>query len=108
MKEIFDSDSSLPDESSVLAGNRSLSKDYALYIEGLTVSFDGFKAVDNLSLYVDEGEIRVIIGPNGAGKTSTLKMILNLISPDQGQIFFQGQDVTHKNLPLLKNTGLNL
>ena len=51
MKEIFDS--SLREDASVLAGNRSLNKDYALYIEGLTVSFDGFIAVDNLSLYVD-------------------------------------------------------
>ena len=56
--------------------NKSLQKDYALYIENLTVSFDGFKAVDNLSLYVDEGEIRVIIGPNGAGKTTVLDMFV--------------------------------
>ncbi|MDG1079261.1 MAG: ABC transporter ATP-binding protein, partial [Porticoccaceae bacterium] len=41
------------------------SKDFVLSVEGLTVSFDGFKAVDDLSFYVEEGEIRVIIGPNG-------------------------------------------
>ncbi len=91
MKEIFDS--SLREDASVLAGNRSLNKDYALYIEGLTVSFDGFKAVDNLSLYVDEGEIRVIIGPNGAGKTTTMKMILSLISRTAGEIEVFGQSI---------------
>lgn len=58
------------------------------------------KAVSNVSFEVNSGDIVAFLGPNGAGKTSTLKMILNLISPDQGQIFFQGQDVTHKNLPL--------
>lgn len=66
------------------------------------------KAVSNVSFEVNSGDIVAFLGPNGAGKTSTLKMILNLISPDQGQIFFQGQDVTHKNLPLLKNTGVLL
>ncbi len=66
------------------------------------------KAVSNVSFEVNSGDIVAFLGPNGAGKTSTLKMILNLISPDQGQIFFQGQDATHKNLPLLKNTGVLL
>ena len=51
-------------------------KDIVLSVEDLTVSFDGFKAVDDLSFYVDEGEIRVIIGPNGAGKTTVLDLIL--------------------------------
>ena len=50
-------------------------QEHVLYIEGLSVSFDGFKAVDDLSLYIDKGEIRVIIGPNGAGKTTVLDLI---------------------------------
>ena len=49
--------------------------DYALAIEDLTVSFDGFKAVDGLNLYVEKDELRVIIGPNGAGKTTVLDLI---------------------------------
>ncbi|MGW8370309.1 MAG: ATP-binding cassette domain-containing protein, partial [Gammaproteobacteria bacterium] len=49
--------------------------DFVLAVEHLTVSFDGFKAVDDLSFYVDEEEIRVIIGPNGAGKTTVLDLI---------------------------------
>jgi len=50
-------------------------KEFLLAVEALTVSFDGFKAVNDLSFYVDENEIRVIIGPNGAGKTTVLDLI---------------------------------
>ena len=50
-------------------------KEFALYIEDLTVSFDGFKAIDKLNIYVDKDELRVIIGPNGAGKTTLLDLI---------------------------------
>ena len=49
--------------------------DYLLAVEGLTVSFDGFRAVDDLSFYLDRNEIRVVIGPNGAGKTTVLDLI---------------------------------
>lgn len=49
--------------------------DFVLAIEDLTVSFDGFKAVDGLNLYVDNHELRVVIGPNGAGKTTVLDLI---------------------------------
>ena len=49
--------------------------DYVLSIEDLTVSFDGFKAVDNVTMYVDKNELRVVIGPNGAGKTTLLDLI---------------------------------
>ena len=82
------------ERSTPIAGNKSLQKEYALYIENLTVSFDGFKAVDNLSLYVDEGEIRVIIGPNGAGKTCVLDMICGKTKPTEGSIKFHGKELT--------------
>ena len=49
--------------------------DFTLAIEDLTVSFDGFKAVDELTLYLDENELHVVIGPNGAGKTTVLDLI---------------------------------
>ncbi len=49
--------------------------DFALAVEDLTVSFDGFKAIDALTLYIDKNELRVIIGPNGAGKTTLLDLI---------------------------------
>ena len=51
------------------------STDFLLALEGVSVSFDGFKAVNELNLYVDKGEMRVIIGPNGAGKTTVLDLI---------------------------------
>lgn len=69
-------------------------KEIALYVEDLTVSFDGFKAVDSLSLYVDEGEIRVIVGPNGAGKTTVLDLICGRTKSTSGTIKFKGKELT--------------
>lgn len=65
-----------------------------LRIEDLTVSFDGFRAVDALSLSVDRNELRVIIGPNGAGKTTLLDMICGKTRPSSGRVFFNGIDLT--------------
>lgn len=67
---------------------------FLLAIEELSVSFDGFKAVDDLTLYVDENEIRVIIGPNGAGKTTVLDLICGRTRPSGGSIRFRNQDLT--------------
>ena len=67
---------------------------FALAVEGLTVSFDGFKAVDNVSLYVDKGELRVVIGPNGAGKTTLLDLICGKTRPTSGSIQFMNQELT--------------
>ena len=65
-----------------------------LYIENVTVAFDGFKALDDLSLYVDDGALHCIIGPNGAGKTTLLDVITGKTRPDNGQITFgQWQDL---------------
>jgi urea transport system ATP-binding protein len=71
-----------------------LQKDFLLSIEGLTVSFDGFKAVDGLSFYLEEGEIRVIIGPNGAGKTTVLDLICGRTRATAGSIKFRGRELT--------------
>jgi urea transport system ATP-binding protein len=65
-----------------------------LAVEGLTVSFDGFKAVNDLTFYVDEHEIRVIIGPNGAGKTTVLDLICGRIKATQGSIKFRNKELT--------------
>ena len=59
-----------------------------LYLEKVTVSFDGFKALDGLTLYVDPGELRCIIGPNGAGKTTMMDVITGKTRPDQGSAWF--------------------
>jgi urea transport system ATP-binding protein len=69
-------------------------KEFLLAVEGLTVSFDGFKAVDDLSLYIDPNEIRVIIGPNGAGKTTVLDLICGKTRATTGSIKFKGQELT--------------
>lgn len=69
-------------------------KDFLLYIEGLTVSFDGFKAVDDLSLYVERNELRVVIGPNGAGKTTVLDLISGKTKSTGGSILFKGKEMT--------------
>ena len=63
-----------------------------LYLEGVSVSFDGFKALNNLSLYIDEGELRCLIGPNGAGKTTLMDVITGKTRPDSGSVFF-GQTI---------------
>ena len=75
--------------------NQSIgAKDFVLAVEGLTVSFDGFKAVNDLSFYVDENEIRVIIGPNGAGKTTVLDLICGRTKATTGSIKFRGKELT--------------
>ncbi len=68
--------------------------DFLLAVEGLTVSFDGFKAVDDLSFYIDPNEIRVIIGPNGAGKTTVLDLICGRTKATHGSIKFRGIELT--------------
>ncbi|KRA03264.1 urea ABC transporter ATP-binding protein UrtD [Achromobacter sp. Root565] len=67
---------------------------FALYIEGLTVSFNGFVAVNDLNLYVDQGELRVIIGPNGAGKTTLLDLICGRTKATAGSIRFKDTELT--------------
>ena len=67
-------------------------RDKRLQLEGLTVSFDGFKALNNLSLHVDPGEMLCIIGPNGAGKTTMMDVITGKTRPDSGTAQF-GLDI---------------
>ena len=63
-----------------------------LYLDGITVSFDGFKALNDLSLTIEDGELRCIIGPNGAGKTTMMDVITGKTRPDSGTAFF-GQTI---------------
>ncbi|MBM1689896.1 urea ABC transporter ATP-binding protein UrtD [Sulfitobacter geojensis] len=66
---------------------------FLLKVEGLTVSFDGFKAVDNLSFYVEPNECRVIIGPNGAGKTTVLDLICGRTKATDGSVKFKNHEL---------------
>ena len=61
-----------------------------LYLDGVTVSFDGFRALNKLSLAVEPGEMRAIIGPNGAGKTTMMDVVTGKTRPDSGEVFFEG------------------
>ncbi len=61
-----------------------------LYLNGVTVSFDGFRALNNLGLVVEPGEMRAIIGPNGAGKTTMMDVITGKTRPDAGAVYFEG------------------
>jgi urea transport system ATP-binding protein len=61
-----------------------------LYLSGVTVSFDGFRAINNLSLAIEPGEMRAIIGPNGAGKTTMMDIVTGKTRPDDGDVYFDG------------------
>lgn len=62
-----------------------------LYLDGVSVSFDGFKAINNLSLVLQKGEMRAIIGPNGAGKTTMMDIMTGKTRPDTGDVIFNGE-----------------
>ena len=64
-----------------------------LEIRDLSVSFDGFQALDGVDLTVEAGELRFLIGPNGAGKTTLVDCITGLTKPDSGEICFRGQSI---------------
>ncbi|TVZ41252.1 urea transport system ATP-binding protein [Alteromonadaceae bacterium 2753L.S.0a.02] len=81
-------------------------KDFVLSVEGLTVSFDGFKAVNDLSFYVEEDEIRVIIGPNGAGKTTVLDLICGKTKATEGSIKFRGKELTKMSEHTIVHNGI--
>ena len=73
-------------------GTLDLTHRVVLYLEGISVSFDGFKALNDLSLAIDAGELRCVIGPNGAGKTTMMDVITGKTRPDTGRAFF-GQTI---------------
>ena len=75
--------------------NITTNTDYTLSIEDLTVSFDGFKAVDDLNFYLDKNELHVVIGPNGAGKTTVLDLICGKTKASSGSIKFLNKELTN-------------
>ena len=76
----------------VPGGQPDVSHGSILYLEDVTLSFDGFKALNKLNLTLDDGELRCIIGPNGAGKSTMMDVITGRRRPDAGQVFF-GQNI---------------
>ncbi len=77
-----------------------------LRIENLSVEFDGFKAVDNLNLSVDKGELRCLIGPNGAGKTTTLDLICGKTRSSKGSIQYRGREIANEPEYLIARAGI--
>ena len=78
-----------------------------LYVEDVSVSFDGFKALNNLNLYIDDGELRCIIGPNGAGKSTLMDVITGKTRPDTGSCFFgQTMDLTRMTETEIATAGI--
>ncbi len=78
-----------------------------LYLNGVTVSFDGFRALNELSFYVEVGELRAVIGPNGAGKTTMMDVVTGKTRPDRGQVEFRdGIDLTQLDEAAIANLGI--
>jgi urea transport system ATP-binding protein len=89
------------------AGELDLTHGRILYLEDVNVSFDGFKAINNLSLDIAPGELRCIIGPNGAGKTTMMDIITGKTRPDSGQVFFGSTiDLLRHNEPDIAQLGI--
>ncbi|GAA4338658.1 urea ABC transporter ATP-binding protein UrtD [Pigmentiphaga soli] len=91
----------------VRPGEIDVSHGAILYLEDVTVSFDGFKALNNLSLSIDEGELRCVIGPNGAGKTTMMDVITGKTRPDAGKVFLgQTIDLARLDEPSIARIGV--
>jgi urea transport system ATP-binding protein len=85
----------------------SVAHGVVLYLNGVTVSFDGFKALNNLSLTIDAGELRCVIGPNGAGKTTMMDVITGKTRPDEGSVFFnQSVDLSRLSEAKIAHAGI--
>ncbi len=78
-----------------------------LYLDGVSVSFDGFKALNSLSFVIEPGELRAVIGPNGAGKTTMMDIITGKTRPDAGAVFFKGDiDLTKRDEAEIAQLGI--
>ena len=90
-----------------LAETLNISHQTLLYVEGVSVTFDGFRALDDLSFYVDIGELRCVIGPNGAGKTTMMDVITGKTRPDKGLVYFgQTIDLLQLDEPEIARAGI--
>jgi urea transport system ATP-binding protein len=90
-----------------IAGEVDVTHGRILYLEGVSVSFDGFKAIDKLSLDIAPGELRCVIGPNGAGKTTMMDIITGKTRPDEGTVFFGSTiDLLRFNEPQIAQMGI--
>lgn len=90
-----------------MSGRVGEASDTLLYLNGVSVSFDGFRALNNLSLVLAPGEMRAVIGPNGAGKTTMMDVITGKTRPDSGEVVFRADtDLTHLDEPAIAALGI--
>ena len=100
-------DQTIPSYSRIAEPGVDVTHGAILYLEDITVSFDGFKALNKLSLMIETGELRCIIGPNGAGKTTMMDVITGKTRPDSGTAFFgQSIDLTHLSEAEIAHAGI--
>ncbi len=91
----------------VIPGEIDVTHGPILYLENISVSFDGFKALNDLTLYINDGELRCIIGPNGAGKTTMMDVITGKTRPDTGSAYFgQTMDLTRMSEYQIAHAGI--
>ena len=87
--------------------NLDLTHGTVLYMEDVSVSFDGFKAINELNFYVESGELRCVIGPNGAGKTTMMDIITGKTRPDTGSVWFgQRMNLLRMSEPEIAQAGI--
>src|SRR4051794_10657900 len=90
-----------------VSGELDATHGVVLYLDSISVSFDGFKALNDLSLTIDVGELRCVIGPNGAGKTTMMDVITGKTRPDAGSVFFgQTIDLTRLSEAEIAHAGI--
>ena len=90
-----------------MADDRPVLTDASLYVSGVTVTFDGFRALNELSLFLEPGELRAIIGPNGAGKSTMMDVITGKTRPDKGDVLLHGRyDLTKLDEAAIASLGV--
>ena len=90
-----------------MADDRPILTDASLYVSGVTVTFDGFRALNELSLFLEPGELRAIIGPNGAGKSTMMDVITGKTRPDKGDVLLHGRyDLTKLDEAAIASLGV--
>ncbi|GAB6140974.1 urea ABC transporter ATP-binding protein UrtD [Methylosoma difficile] len=106
-EDLFSEKDKIAASSLVVEGSVDTRHGPILYMEDVSVSFDGFKALNQLSLYIDAGELRCMIGPNGAGKTTMMDVITGKTKPDIGSVFFgQTIDLLKMDEPAIAQAGI--
>lgn len=96
-----------PGRRTVIPGEIDVSHGPILYLENVNVSFDGFKALNDLTLHINDGELRCIIGPNGAGKTTMMDVVTGKTRPDSGTVFFgQTMDLARMSETQIASSGI--